>query len=438
MLSRDGTWQRHAWPLASSGPQRIGGLASLPMVGSRGDERWLSLRQIWRSNPWVHAAVNVVAQTIARTPLHVFRREGEVAVRVRDDVATPGRNSTGQVLARLLRAPNDFCSGVALLRSTMTDRLVFGNALWVIERDLTGTPAAIWYVPWEHVTVVTGGELPVIAYEVRPFLSADARAFAPDDVVHFGRTADGGVGTSPLAACRHTVALHEALVRSMVAFFENAARPSAHLKVDRVTDEIIQRIRAQIDLLYASPENAGRVLVTSGDWQPIATKPSESEVVELVRLSREEIVAAYGVPPPVVGMIDDAIKANVVELRRHFVRDVVGSYARELESEMRVQLIDRVPSLDGHWVEFQLAEQLRPDLEARATVYERMAMFLTPNEIRGLENLPPLPIPEADVPWVKPGAVPMGSSTASSTGSAASRRRRVRRDADGWVPVVSP
>src|SRR5690606_42068714 len=99
-----------------------------------------------------------------------------------------------------------------------------------------------------------------------------------------------------------------------------------------------------LEEVYASPENAGKILVTSGKWQTTSESPEHSEVVELIRLSREEVAAIYSVPPPVLGILDRAIMANVKELRSQYVRESVGPLATEMESELMAQLIRPVPS----------------------------------------------------------------------------------------------
>jgi capsid portal protein len=47
----------------------------------------------------------------------------------------------------------------------------------------------------------------------------------------------------------------------------------------------------------------------------MTTGTSYGDLVELAHLSRDKVAAAYGIPPPVMGILDNAIKANVEELR---------------------------------------------------------------------------------------------------------------------------
>lgn len=406
----------------SSGSSQWVTLGSIPMVGSRGVARTATYRQIYLTNPWVYAAVNKLARDIARLPLHVFElSEDGRRRRVRGDVpTTPGRPLAGESLDRLLRKPENY-SRFAHWFGTGVDRLVYGNALWELERDAGGgPPVSVRRERWRNVRWVDeASDGTPRFYEIgKSYRYGKNRRLAPDEVIHFGRGTDpeGPVGLSPIEACRHTVALHEAVVRHLVAFFANSARPSGHFKVEnRLTPTKAAEIRQMITDAYSSPENAGKVLVSSASWEGMGENPDHSKVVELIQLSREEVATVYGVPPPVLGILDRAIKSNVKELREQYVREGVGPWATEFEEELMAQLLGLAPGWRYLFVEFLLAEQLRPDLEARSQVYERLKHMESIDEQREFENLPALDLPGvSDVPWVDSGALPI---TAFATGS---------------------
>src|SRR5690606_15663626 len=135
-----------------------------------------------------------------------------------------------------------------------------------------------------------------------------------------------------------TLALHEALQRHLVNFFANSARPSANIKLQPgASKDTIELIRQQVREMYAAPENAGKVMVTTGDFQPITAQADQAQIIELVKLSREEIAAAFRIPPPVLGILDRAIMSNVRELREHYIRDAVGPWASFIEDDLQAQ-----------------------------------------------------------------------------------------------------
>jgi hypothetical protein len=172
-------------------------------------------------------------------------------------------------------------------------------------------------------------------------------------------------------------------------------------------------MREQFRQLYTSPENAGKVIVTTGDFQPITAEASQSQIIELTKLSREEIAAVYRIPAPVLGILDNAIKANVKELREQNVRDALGAYAPAIEDDMRAQIVSPMAIYDGLYVEFDLDAHLRPDLEGMGSLFVNMEKTITTNERRGMLNLPKLDAPEADTVASTPGSEYLGMRQAN-------------------------
>jgi HK97 family phage portal protein len=391
---------------------------ALPMAQSMGVRRWATYRSVYQTNPWVWASVQMLSKGIARLPLHTFSTDANGHfVRERGDVTSAGRPSGPQQLDKLLRNGFSGLSRNAMFGGTMIDRLVYGNALWMIQRDTFGSPNGFKRIRWrDMLRVIPDADGMPLAYEWRPwngYSYGPVTTVVARDVIHFGSGSDpeGLYGLSPLESCRHTLALHDALVRHLVAFFSNSARPSGFVSIDKdINKSRSDEIRQLLIDLYASPENAGKIIAASGaTWQEMGKAPDQSAIVELVKLSREEIAAAYAVPPPVLGILDQAIKSNVKELREQFGRDSLGPWASDFEGEFAAQLLPQQPSWSGLSVRFDMGELLRPDLEALALVIQRVSPQMTLDEIRtrylGLEPLNMSGL--SDVPWGARGTAPI-------------------------------
>lgn len=392
--------RERGWPLAGmqnpdlvSNQRHVIPLATAP----GGPPDLATYARIYKSNPWVFAAVNAITFGLSRMGLNTFAYTGQDGDfdRVYGMLpGTSGRPSAGAALDKLLQMPEPGVGRHEWVRKIWIDKLVYGNALVVMDRSTaTGIPTALWHIPWKRVVIREGTYLPIVSYEVQA--DHGSKFIDPADVIHFGRGAniDSPLGLSPIESLRYTVALHDAIQRHLVSYFTNSARPSGVLKVQPGTNKDTQAlIQEQVRAMYASPEQAGKIMVTSGDWQQISADPQSSQIMELVKHSREEIAAVYRVPPPVLGILDRAIRSNVIELRSQFIRDVVGPEADSFECDVNAQLIQSTPALAqaGLFVNFDLDASLRPDLEARAGVYEQMRSVLTPNEMRKMELRKPL------------------------------------------------
>jgi HK97 family phage portal protein len=384
-----------------------------------GEKLYASYEQLRRENPWVFACQEIIARGLARMPLHVYAytTDGN-RERVRANTVRVGAPTGPERLARLLQYPSPGVSGMDLFYATLIDKLTYGNALWYIEVDGLGLPSAIYHVPWKWVKVVEGDHDRVERYEVRP--SWRTKAIIPENAVHFGTMTDQPIAISPLEPLARSLALLDAIKRHLVAYFKNQAAPSGNLKLSpQAQDAEIRAALAQVKRLYTSPENAGKVVVTTGDWQSVGYNPQHSQVIELSKAGREEICAVYNVPPPLVGILDRAIMSNVRELTEWYIRQTLGPHASSFEDDIMSQLVSRFPSMSQAFVEFQLEEQLRADPEARAESFQRMLSVYTVDELRQRENLAPLGIEgHSDTVWLPPGATRLGAPDPGEGGAA--------------------
>jgi HK97 family phage portal protein len=411
--------RERGWPLAGLDtpmPRSNANTLIQLAMGAGGVPNYATFYMIYRTNPWIYATVQAYANALSRLPIFVYQIDAAgVHRRVRGDLpGVNGRPSAGMALDNLLRMPEPGVSKNEWIRKLVIDWMVYGNAIAQVDRGPSGVgvPQSLWHVPWRRVSVIPGETVPVVGYKVQGQI--DSKVLPADSVIHLGRGSDidAPLGMSFIEPLRYTVALHDALQRHLNAYFSNAMRPSGHLAVEKGTPkEAIKLIQEQVTALYSSPEQAGKILVSTGEFKSMADEPQAANIIELAKLSREEIAAAGQVPPPILGILERAIHANVTELRSQFLRDVIGPKSDEFMAAICAQLIGQNPQWNGYFTAFDMNHALRPDLAARAEVYKNMRHVWTPNEMRQMEGEPPL-VGEAgayaDTVWMPSGEVPLG------------------------------
>lgn len=414
--------RQRSYPLGGIDVQQIRspGAQSIPLTRlPTGEMRMLALSRVYRTNPLVYACCHLLARGLSSIPVRSYTAaaNGERR-RVRSDLppdSSARPPAAGLALDRLFRQPAPRVSRRRLIFRAMIDVCVFGNALQTFNWGNYG-PDELWPVPWRRIRVVTEDPMSVLWWEA--WGAGGSRMLAPEECVHitWGDDPESVVGVSPIESLQYTIALHNAIDRHLVSYYGNAARPSGILRLSQMPkDDDVERIREQFRQLYTAPEQSGNVIITSAEYQPIAEATGVPTLVELIRLSREEVFGVYGVDPPMVGIYDHAIKANIAETRGKYVRDTLGPWATLFEDEWWAQMISQNPLWDYHWSEFDLDERLRPDLLERAQAYAQMGPTYTPNERRRKENLPDLPYPEADTIWAGSGTIPLGFGTPTTT-----------------------
>ena len=76
---------------------------------------------------------------------------------------------------------------------------------------------------------------------------------------------------------------------------------------------MMDQLREDVEELYAGPENAGKpALLPPGlDWKPIGHTAVEAELIDQRQVAREEVAAVYQIPPPMMGILDNATYSNI-------------------------------------------------------------------------------------------------------------------------------
>ncbi len=358
-------------------------------VGDAGRPVWSRRRfdafaeEGFRKNVIAFRAVGEVAQGAASVPWRLFRRAGARRVAVE---AHP--------LAALLARPNPLQAGPALLEAVYGYRLIAGNAFVEAVAPEGRPPVELYALRPDRMRVIPGpGGLPA-AY--RYSVAGRSRDFPVDPVT--GRAAilhirafhplDDWYGMSPAEAAAFAIDQHNEAGAWNQALLQNGARPSGALMVESgegagLSDEQFERLKAQIDALYAGARNAGRPVLLEGGltWQEMSLSPKDMDFINAKHTAARDIALAFGVPPQLLGIPGDNTYANMREARLALWEETIVPLVRQVTAEFNCWL---APRFDG---EITLA----PDFDAvpalslrRERLWNGLARadFLTVNEKR--------------------------------------------------------
>ncbi|HVQ60387.1 MAG TPA: phage portal protein [Solirubrobacterales bacterium] len=356
----------------------------------------VSFGKLYETQPWLAIVINKLTRQISRLPLKAYERnsQGERARLTEgpliDSISSPEPR----------KGPIDFKQWASF------PTMLHGNSLIGKRRRSVGAPPSGYeYFDWRQVTPPT---------KEKPFWTVgfgrDRRILELDEVVHFAwlSTKLGGLGISPLQQLGVTIRIESAAQRYQEWNFKNSVRPSGGVKMPEgvvLDKELRAEMRADLNRVYAGPENAGRpILLPAGiEWQPMAQTTVEAELIEQRKLNREECAALYDLQPPMIGILEKATFNNVTELHKMLYTDTLGPWLVLVEEQFKAQAIDTEPTLKDQWVEFDLREVLRGDpvKEAAAMKTELQDGVLTINEGREILNRPRIKHPNADRPMVQ-------------------------------------
>lgn len=233
------------------------------------------------------------------------------------------------------------------------------------------------------------------------------------DVLHVrGPGGDPLGGMSTLSFARRTFGLALAADESASGFYRNGMRPSGILKfTDWLSDDNRKIAREYMLEEFLGAGNSGKPFVAEGGvaWESLSMHPEDAQLLETRGFSVEEICRIFGVPPVLVqhhsktsswptGVEQQVLIFQKFTLRRRLKR---------LEQAMEKQLLTEAERRSGLRIEFNLEGLLRGDSAGRAAFYKSALNdgWMTINEVRGKENLPP--VDGGDVPRIQKQNVPI-------------------------------
>jgi HK97 family phage portal protein len=350
-----------------------------------------SYRDIYRSQPWVYAAVNIIARAMMRMPLKGYSRNAD---------GERERVQTGP-LAQLARRP---APGIPWSR--YADRLaknvaIYGNHIVVKMGmdDEAGTPTELIPAP------PVGWELGAGSTYIWTAPNGDRYPFDRWRILHycFWDLDENGFGMSPLEPLRRTLAVEDAAQRYGVAAFANGARPSSVLSTDQTIkgDDNLKRLKTELQTLHGGVDNAFKLAVLQFGlkWEsPPQSNLEDAALIGHRELTQDEVAAAYQIPQPMLGILRNANFASIDMLHTILYQDSLGPWAVMIEDTTQAELVEVTPAFDGQFVEIDMNGVMRGDLLSRVRAYSTMIQTgqKTMNEVRSLENDPPSDQPEAD------------------------------------------
>ncbi len=196
------------------------------------------------------------------------------------------------------------------------------------------------------------------------------------------------LGLSPISYARQAIGLGLAVERFGASFFGDGATPSGVLTTEtKLTRESADALKAQWKAAHGRRRD---VAILTGDlkFQAVSVTPEESQFIESRRLTVAEVCRVFGVPPEMVAADSGGslTYANVEQRSLDFLTYSVGPWLKRLE----VALSGLLPR--SQVAKFNAGALLRTTTKTRYEAHEigLRAGFLTRDEVRALEDLPPL------------------------------------------------
>jgi HK97 family phage portal protein len=287
----------------------------------------------------------------------------------------------------LARPSADFPELADWLWAVMASLLLRGNA-WGVITDRSGAgmlPAQCDLVHPDRVAVTTNGNgtqtIRVAGEEVPRSALFHVKAYPfPGSML----------GLSPIAYARESIGLGLGAERYGAKFFGDNAIPSGVLTTDQhITAEQGETLKERWEARHKGKRRIA-VLGDGAKFQPITISPDESQFIQTQKFSVATICRFYGVPPEMMAGETAGHEAYTSPEMRgtDFLTFTLRPWLLRVERAISTQLLPSTQRAQFNAGGFVRAT-LRDRYEAHRIAIE--AGFLTRNEVRELEDRPPIP-----------------------------------------------
>lgn len=359
----------------------------------------------------VHACIQRISGAIAAMPLHFYRR-------VKDN----REKYTPDLWWLFNERPHPDWSAAMMWQYVSDSRLLHGDGFVKIHRAGRLSPDIKYLEPKHPLytdVIVKGGER---WYVVRPLDGmGKPEVIHPDDMLHIPGAGYNGVRS--MSTLRYGLLRSGAIALSAdeaaAQFFNDGVRSDFAIEVPGNPDPTkMETLRKTFLDRHTGPGAKRAPIVLAGGMKlhALTMNMDDAQLLESRSFQIEEICRIFGVPPFMIGHTEKTTSwgSGIEQMGIGFVKYTLAPHLTAIEQEINHKLF----KTSRNFAEFVTAGLERGDLKARNEAY-RIALgragepaWLKVNEVRALENLPPVeggdkinetPEPAAQPPEPKTG-----------------------------------
>jgi HK97 family phage portal protein len=356
---------QNAWALIDFGRTAASGISVTPEVA-------------WRC-PIVRGAIAILSESIAQLPLLVYEVGAD---------GSKTRATQLQLYELLHSQPNEWTSSYELRRDLQTDVLLHGHAFAFLNRSrATGQIVEILRLPPTSVTFDEADDGSPLYFVTDK--QGTRRQIDRADILHI--TATGR--RSPIDDCREAIGLAIAMERHQAQLYGNAARPGGVLKLPgRLNPATHERLQQDFQAKWAMAGGKTLILEDGAAFEALTFSSVDLQHLELRRFQVSEIARAFRIPPHMLADLERTTHNNAEEMGSQFLQLSLLPHLVNWEQSMRRALLTPAER-QRYTIEFLTDGIARAALAQRYEAFGKAtagAAWMTANEARARENLPPI------------------------------------------------
>lgn len=339
------------------------------------------------------AALRNIAQDVAKLPRQLRKH----------------RTGRGSDLQRehpahrlIANQPNPIMGGQAFVQLMQFRVLGWGNAYAEIVRDRTGVARELWPVQSSRVQPVLLEDGRTLVYEVRGKPGDEPVGLLSRDMFHLKGIGNGIEGLSLLRVGAEVLGLGLAAQRNAARFFsENMAKRVVVFSKASLSAPGRKALRQRIlEDQQQDPEGRRKLPVIEGDYTlgDMGIPPEDAQLLESREFTTEEIARLVRITLEKIQHHKQAKGWSSLELlETAHANDTLLPWCKTWEEECWAKLLAESEQA-YHFFKWVLQGLMRGDTAARVVYFNAGLQngWLSPNDVRELEDFNPIEKPEAD------------------------------------------
>lgn len=335
------------------------------------------------------ACVRCLAEGVAQLPFHLMRVNAD---------GTKERATDHPLYRVLHERPNPWQSSYEFRETQVAHTATWGNAYARKVFDRSGNVTEIWGMHPAHIEVKRLKNNALLYVYREP--GFETQEYREEDVIHTRFLSDDGImGMVPLSLSSGVLKLARSMDSYAQKFWENDARPGIVMESALpIPREAQAALRDDWERMHRGSQNAGRtaILPNGVTLKELSGASNESaQLIEMRIFLVQEIARAMRVPCSMIGENSRSTFSNAEQEQLSFLQNTLVAWCRRVESAFTRSLLGGMP---GYSISLDVRGMLRGDSSARSAYYGALAGLgvLSPNDIRRLEDMPPIPSSGAD------------------------------------------
>jgi len=289
---------------------------------------------------WVYACVSTISQDVRTSPWRIWKKNGGSVEdwKALDDSQIP------QVLQR----PSETHSWGDLIEQTQLHLDLAGRSFWhlITANDQGGGDVVgiqIINPDWINRAIYDKSKTRVVGWELKT--STSARKILPaEDIVLFRYPdpVDPHGGISPIRAVAMSHDMDTYSRAYAASHLRNHAQPTGILttEAELTRDQAALIAEGWQDIHEGT--NRIQVLGKGAQFQTLSAQIKDLEFLNLARVSRDQLLAAFHVPATKLGLVEDSSRANGEEADRVYTSLCLGPRLKRYEEPITFRVLPRL------------------------------------------------------------------------------------------------